>query len=45
MITLNEQYKSINTSLDELIVDDKLKIDFIIDESENFVEIIKMEII
>ena len=36
MITLNEQYKSINTSLDELIVDDKLKIDFIIDESEKF---------
>ena len=36
LITLNEQYKSINTSLEELIVDDKLKIDFIIDESDKF---------
>ena len=33
---LNEQYKSINSSLDELIVDDKLIIDFIIDETDKF---------
>ncbi len=36
LITLNEQYKSINASINENIDGDKLKIDFIIDETEKY---------
>ena len=36
IITLNEQYKSINASINENIDGDKLKIDFIIDETEKY---------
>ncbi len=35
-ITLNEEYKSINASVDENIYDNKLDINFIIEESEKF---------
>tara|TARA_B100001057_G_scaffold176067_1_gene176734 strand:- start:754 stop:2994 length:2241 start_codon:yes stop_codon:yes gene_type:complete len=35
-ITLNEEYKSINASVDESIYDNKLDIKFIIEESEKF---------
>ena len=36
LITLNEQFKSITTSVNETLVGDKLKINFIIDETEKF---------
>ena len=36
-ITLNEQFKSINASLNEEIIDDRLNIDFVIEDTERFV--------